>query len=292
MLGGKQRIMTNLKVVVAKASLNSSNIFNLRKTPDVVRELVFRSVEKSYNNTYDERNMVYAIQKLKLSEYNLINVDKDRVNDIILARLIKYRKNNESEHWDNRGKKIVLEIDENSIIEKIHFLYEKNSEYFFIEERSKLDCEKSIGILKYLINYNNMEAAIDINTIKNNKEVKKRIKELKKITVAHFELIPNNPDQKLWRYFENAATKFCSTLSKYEFKNDDGLNYTKELDEAVDDVNDGKSRKYIIAGYNSQKKYDEIRSHDFTRRKFVKVDSSDEGRINGIWQVLKEILNI
>lgn len=272
----------NLKVIICKVSLNSSSIFSLRINPDKVKDIVFNSINNCYKNEYLDRSYAYAIQKLEIPEYERSN--------IITGRLIKYRPISELEHWESG--EIIKRIQENNIIEKVHFFYEKESEYLFIEERSKVEVQKSIEIFAHLVNYNNMEAMIDINPLKNKDESRKRIKELNKIIFAHFELIPNNPSQKLWGYFEQMAEKFLSTNSIHEFKNSDGLNYTKEFDEAIDDVNEGRSRRYLIGGYNTQGKYNEVRSHDLIRREFKKVDPSDEGRIRGIWEVAKEILNI
>jgi 2-iminoacetate synthase ThiH len=70
------------------------------------------------------------------------------------------------------------------------------------------------------------------------------------------------------------------------------LTYTEELEELVEDVNKGKSRMYIVGGYNAEDSYDEVRSHDYIKRYFRKTDSSDEGRIRGLWEVLKEVLDI
>ncbi|MBU3071933.1 hypothetical protein [Clostridium estertheticum] len=274
----------NLKVVTYKISLNSSNIFNLRRNPIELRKLVFNSINQKHSQIFKKGKFQYAMQVIEDKRYN----DKN----IMTGRIIKYIAIDGIEKWLEKEQMVVNIIEENSIIEKVYFVYEENSEYLFIEERSKLDIEIFKAAFTYIINYNNMELNIDLNPILHEEEIKKRIKRIKKIVWAHFEIIPNNPDQKAWSMFETINERIGSTSSIYDFKNNDGLNYSEEVDELITDVNKGKSRRYLIGGYNGEDTYDEVRSHEFIKRIYRNVNSTDEGRKRGLWMIMKEVLDL
>lgn len=272
------------KIFVYKVSLNSPNIFSLRKTPEQVRNIVYENIIKKDKPTYTDRTLSYAIEILDKPDYFSENM--------ILGRVINFRKNNEIEQWDDVQQKTLTKVDENFVIEKVHFVYEKFSELLVFEERSRIKAEKTVEVFKYVVNFNNIDISIDLNPILNKEEVKRRINKLKKITSIRFELIPNNPDQKLWKFFERMNERFASIKSVHSFENREGLNYTSELEQTIDDVNEGKSRSFFLTGYDIYNNYDEIRSDDFIKKFFKKVDSSVEGRIKGLWEIVKEILDI
>lgn len=274
-----------MRAIIFKVSLNNGSIFNLRKTPEVLRDNVFRSINKNHEKIVDDHKMSYAMQ--------ILNNKLHSLNDnIIFGRIIKFKKSTHTEKWDDNLKDIIIEIEENNIIDKVYFYYEKQSEMLLVEERSGLEADKIKEVFTTIVNYNNMEVEVDINPKLHTKELKERISALSKITWAHFELIPNNPDQRLWRTFEKINESIESTSSIYEFRNKDGLKYTQDIDDAIEDVNEGKSRRYIIGGYIDSRKYDEIRSHDFIKRHYKQVEPSDEGRMKGLWQIMKEILDL
>ncbi len=272
-----------LKVVVYKISLNSGNIFNLRKNPEELITLVFNNINKKNSTTFKDINNTYAIQ---------INNHAFGMDNIVFGRIIMYKENNIIEFWNNNTQQIESRVEENNIIEKVHFFYERNTQYLIFEERGKIKKEKTIQVFSYIVNYNNNDVHIDLNPVLDKKEAKIRIGNLRKITLAHFEIIPNNPHQKLWSIFEQMGESLESTNSVHQFRNNDGLKYTEEVDDLVDEVNEGRSRMYIIGGYNMEDQYEEVRSHDLTRRIYRNVEPSDEGRKQGLWEILKEVLNM
>ncbi|MDF0728265.1 hypothetical protein PY093_16490 [Cytobacillus sp. S13-E01] len=92
--------------------------------------------------------------------------------------------------------------------------------------------------------------------------------------------------------FESINEDLASTSSEYDFKNPEGLSREGSLTELVDDVNSGKSRRYIIGGYTRNNIYDEVRSHEHIKRHYVKIEPSDEGRKKGLWMITKELLDL
>lgn len=274
-----------LKAVVYKVSLNSNNIFTLRNDPDLLKDIVYNDIKKSENKTYTQRTLSYTLQIIK--EIPVTS------SSIIFGRMIKYRKSHEVEKWDEQEKQIKIVDEENNILEKVHFFYDKYTEYLIFEERSKLDIDTFIKSFQYIINYNNIEIQVDLNPILHEKEVLVRLNKLKKITWAHFEVIPNNPAQRIWSLFEQINEDLSATSSEYDFKNPEGLNREGLLIELINDVNSGRSRRYIIGGYNSNNDYDEVRSNEYIKKYYKNnVDSSDEGRKKGLWEITKEILDI
>lgn len=273
-----------LKVIVYKVSLNSNNIFSLRKTPELLKDMVYKDIKKLHTVVYSQRTLSYALQIIdEISENN---------TNIILGRMIKYRKVHEVEKWDEVNQKIDIVDEENNILEKVHFYYDRSSEYLIFEERSQLDIDTFTKAFQYIINFNNFEIQIDMNPLLHEKELSQRINRLQKITWAHFEIIPNNPDQRIWSMFETINEDLASTNSEYDFKNPDGLKRDGSLVELINDVNSGKSRRYIIGGYTSDKTYDEVRSHEHIKRLYLEIEPSDEGRKKGLWEITKEVLDL
>lgn len=270
-------------IVIYKLSLNSGNLFKLRKNPEKIKKMVYERFNNLPDVTYEDNVMAYAVQIIKEDLFDYDNM--------ILGRIIKYRHNEEKEKWDEQNKKIIKKVDENNILEKIYFIYEKNNEYLFLEKRSELDLEKAINVLKYVINYDEVNLIIDLNPLLNKKDAKTRIIELKKIEKAFFEIIPNNPNQKTWDVFENMNESFASLETEFKFKNkDSGLKYNQKMENLIDDVSLGHGRRYNIEGYDNMDEYQTINSHDHIKKIHKSIDNSTEGRIQGVWETLKEIL--
>ncbi|MFK4474910.1 hypothetical protein ABH897_004678 [Paenibacillus sp. RC73] len=195
------------------------------------------------------------------------------------------------EQWDDKNHDIINVVEENDILEKAYFIYDKRREYIFLEERSALNIEDFKKAIEFIVNFNNFEFNITLNALKDEK-IKEKISSLKTITWAHFEVIPNNPGRRMWSMFESISEDMNSTSSTYDFENQKGLKYSGEMESLVDEVNEGHGRQYVIAGYKNSGEYDEVRSHDHIKRYHKNVEPSESGRINGLWSIVKEVLDI
>lgn len=275
----------NLKAIVFKVSCNSDNIFNLRKNPEELLNLIYNRVKECPITKYTKNSFTYA--------FHILDEKQENNKSFLFGRVIKYQEHKEVEKWDPEKEKIINEISENDITDKVYFYYSRDEEYFILEDRSQLDIDIFKEVTTYLLNYNNSEFTAELNCILNEKELKDRILKLKKITWAHFEIIPNNPSSSLWNTFETIGQKVNSTNSEYKFKNkDNGLVYNEVMEELVDDVNNGRGRRYIVAGKEKNSKYQEIRSHDHIKRYYKDIKANITGRVEGLWQIVKEILDL
>lgn len=271
------------KAVIYKVSVNSENVFSLRKNPEEIIEAVYKKFNEKNNNLYKKVKTIYAIQKIENIKFH--------GEEMILSRLIKYVDEKEREQWDDKNYEIINVIEENDILEKAYFIYDKKREYIFLEERSGLNIEDFKKAVEFIINFNDLELSVTLNALKDER-VKEKILSLKTIIRAHFEVIPNNPGRRMWNIFEEIGEELNSTSSVYDFENKKGLKYEGKMEDLVDDVNEGHGRQYVISGYNHSEEYDEIRSHDHIKRYHQKVEASELGRINGLWAIVKEVLNI
>lgn len=271
--------------MIYKVSCNSDNIFNLRKEPDKLRNQIYNRLKESQNSKFIKYKYIY--------EYQILNELFESKKEILFGRLIKYQKNKEVEKWDEKQKKIITVVSENDITDKVYFYYEKEKEYLIIEDRSQLDILKFKEVMTYLINYNNTKFKIDMNSILCDEELKRRIHKFKRITWAHFEIIPNNPNGKIWSNFEMIGERINSTSSTFDFKNKEkGLSYNQEMEELVDDVHQGRGRRYIIGGKDKNNRYNEVRSDEHIKRYYKNIDASEKGRSSGLWEITKEILDL
>lgn len=274
------------KLVICKISLNSSNIFALRKSPKKLRKLIFDSINQEHSTIFNDQIMAYAMQ--------IINTTKNYRN-LIFGRIIKFRRDDEIQKWDENKNDIIEKKEENNVIDKVYFIYEKNSEILIIEERASIKIKKTLQVISYIVNSDSpYEITIDINTKKHGEKVKRRINNLSLISKANFSLIPENPgNNRLFDKLENVSEELQSLSSQHIFENNQtGLNYGRKFNELIEDVNEAKGRRYIIEGKKENGEIDIIDSEDFTKEKYVNVDPTDEGREQGIWEITKEILDL
>lgn len=275
----------HLKAVIFKVSCNSDNVFNLRKEPDKLLKLIYDRVKECPITKKDKNSYTY--------EFQILNEISENNKSFLFGRVIKYQELKEVEKWDNEKKDIVKEISENDINDKVYFIYSRDEEYFIVEDRSQLKIETFKEVVTYLLNFNNLEFQVELNYKLSKHEIKNRILKLKKITWAHFEIIPNNPSGSTWNNFENIGEKLNSTASEYKFSNkENGLVFNDMMEELVDDVNEGRGRRFIVAGREDDKKYQEIRSHDHIKRYYTDVESSVKGRVGGLWKIVKEVIDL
>jgi hypothetical protein len=255
----------------------------LREKPEVLKKLVFENINRRHNINFYKKKTGYALQIIK---------GDIGYPGIALGRIINFRIADEIEKWDPITQQINKVVEENNILEKAFFFYHQETETLLVEERRNLDVNTIRNVITAVVNYDKPELEIDLNPKLHSDEAMTRIKSFKKITWAHFELIPNNPDQRLWDMFDQILEKLGSTDSKHDFHNKNGLQYSSDLEQVVNDVNEGRSRRYIIGGLKEDDVYDEVRSHEFIRRIYKDVEPTDEGRRQGLWEITKEILNL
>ncbi|MDF0728263.1 hypothetical protein PY093_16480 [Cytobacillus sp. S13-E01] len=104
------------KVIAYKVSLNSDNIFILRKNPELLKETVYNNIKKVHTVVYPQRTCSFALQ--------IIEEFPQKTTNILLGRMVKYRKIHEVEKCDEVNQNIKVVDEENNILEKVYFYYE------------------------------------------------------------------------------------------------------------------------------------------------------------------------
>lgn len=271
-----------ITILVAKVALNSENLFSLRKNPSEVKSLVYNSIKGSapYIHFYWP------------SHYKLEIIDEFErgATSILYGRMVQFEDYNEFDDIDEYKSKYLYNYERDDI----YFMYDKASQYIFFEEKSDFIKEIFMDQLEYIINRQNFHVAVSVNPILNKEKIKQTLKSFNKITTAYFEVIPDNPSNRLNDKIDKLLETMNATAGRIEVSNEDGLNNGDEMDSIVGDVAEGKKRRVVCKGSDDLGNLKIFDSADDSNLKRVttEIDSNEEGRKGGLWQAILETLNL